>query len=138
MTAIKSETAQDTLPKDQPSQKLDDLDYTPNVEFEENTNNTINGKLHFVADCPLVFLNTSDPRGQGATSLRPDGLSTVTNDLIGEPNLKFTPELFLINFYMKHNHLLPRFNSTLILVRMDGNALTRAGIMPSLPFLWIV
>ena len=96
------------------------------------------GKLHFVADCPLVFLNTSDPRGQGATSLRPDGLSTVTNDLIGEPNLKFTTELFLINFYMKHNHLLPRFNSTLILVRMDGNALTRAGITPTLPFLWIV
>ena len=96
------------------------------------------GKLHFVADCPLAFVNTRDPRGQGAYSLRPDGLPTVTNDLTGELQPKFTTELFLINFTMKHNHYLLRINSTLILVRLDGNALAGARIMPRLPFLWIV
>ena len=34
---------------------------------------------------------TRDLQGQGKQSLRPDGLTTVTNELIRELRLKFTP-----------------------------------------------
>ena len=112
-------------------EKADDLDYTPKVEFEDNAGSTNHGKLHYVADCLLVFLITRGLRAQGQRSIRPVRLTTVTYDLTGELEKKFTIELVLINFTYIPNHYLSRNNSTLILAHLHGNGLGKTWIQPT-------